>query len=101
MVGRAIRNLSLLLGGIALPDDDGGDGDALDPASIAAKDTAALLAITQGLAGVETAKARLDDTVAAARERGISWDRIGAVVGSSKQAARERFGVRPNSGLAS
>jgi len=48
------------------------------------------------------AEAELDAAVRAARANGDSWDVIGAALGTSARAARERFGhklKRPRSGL--
>lgn len=42
---------------------------------------------------IDAAREELAAAVAAAREDGRSWGAIGLVLGVSKQAARERFGV--------
>lgn len=47
-----------------------------------------------GLADVSALYARLhlDDVVQEARSNGRTWDQIAGVLGTSKQAAREKFG---------
>ena len=42
---------------------------------------------------LETARQQLTDEVRAAHEAGLSWTVIGAVLGISRQAARQRFGT--------
>jgi hypothetical protein len=50
-----------------------------------------LSGLTQVQAVVSQADAAVHDYVAILRERGLSWTRIGAALGVSKQAAWERF----------
>jgi len=68
--------------------------DKLDPAALAAptSDGADLRAIGEALLAVATVDLSLARTVATAREHGRTWTQIAAVLGVSKQAARERFG---------
>ena len=47
--------------------------------------------IIEARKGVESAEAELRDAVAAARAAGDSWTVIGAALGTSKQAAFQRF----------
>jgi hypothetical protein len=44
--------------------------------------------ITQG---IKTIERQLRDSVAQAREQGVSWEQIGKALGVSRQAAWERF----------
>lgn len=48
-------------------------------------------AIQMALATVEHAEARLRDTIATANVAGMSWEDIGEALGTTKQAAWERF----------
>lgn len=68
--------------------------DSLDPKAIASPDSdgADLLAIGTALRTVAASDLRLADQVAKARANGRTWTQIAAVLGVSKQAARERFG---------
>jgi len=68
--------------------------DQLDPTTIASSDSdaAALRAIGKALHAVAASDLGLADQVARARANGRTWTQIGAVLGISKQAARERFG---------
>jgi hypothetical protein len=68
--------------------------DQLDPETLASPEAEAedLRAIGQALHAVAASDLRLADEVAKARASGRTWTQIGAVLGVSKQAARERFG---------
>jgi len=68
--------------------------DTLDPAALASPDSdgADLRAIGEALLAVATVDLTLAKTVVTAREHGRTWSQIAAVLGVSKQAARERFG---------
>jgi hypothetical protein len=68
--------------------------DELDPATTPAEDINDLRAIAQAVTEVAAAHARLEGAVRAARERGRSWARIGIALGTSRQAARERYEER-------
>lgn len=68
--------------------------ESLDPAALASpnSDGADLRAIGEALLAVATVDLTLAQTVATARGHGRTWTQIAAVLGVSKQAARERFG---------
>jgi len=68
--------------------------DQLDPATVASPDSDAadLRAIAEALHAVAASDLGLADQVARARANGRTWTQIGAMLGVSKQAARERFG---------
>jgi hypothetical protein len=63
------------------------------PEPTTARDAAPLRAIVAAAEEQVNARAALDEAVAAARREGFSWGAIGAVLGVSRQAARERFGA--------
>jgi hypothetical protein len=62
--------------------------------------TEPLRALAEALAAVREAESRLHDTVDAAREAGHSWSEIGEVLGTTRQAAFQRFGrpIDPRTG---
>lgn len=66
-----------------------------DPSPLATKaaDASDLRRISQADAAIGAAREELAAAVAAARDNGRSWGAIGMVLGVSKQAARERFGL--------
>ena len=64
-----------------------------DPASSDARDATQFRRIVAALDAVDQADTELRAAIAAAREAGDSWTVIGAALGVSKQAARQRFGV--------
>jgi hypothetical protein len=68
--------------------------DQLDPEAIASPESDAtdLRAIGEALHAVAVSDLGLADQVARARANGRTWTQIAAVLGVSKQAARERFG---------
>lgn len=68
--------------------------NSLDPEAIASPDSDAsdLRAIGDALRAVAASDLSLADQVAKARANGRTWTQIAAVLGVSKQAARERFG---------
>lgn len=68
--------------------------DNLDPAALASPDSDGrdLRAIGDALLAVAASDLELADRVAEARANGRTWTQIAAVLGVSKQAARERFG---------
>jgi len=68
--------------------------DSLDPAALAepGSDGEDLRAIADALHTVAASDLLLVDRVAEARANGRTWTQIAAVLGVSKQAARERFG---------
>jgi hypothetical protein len=68
--------------------------DSLDPNALASPDSDGreLRAIGDALRAVAASDLELADRVADARASGRTWTQIAAVLGVSKQAARERFG---------
>ncbi len=69
--------------------------DGLDPATTPARDGRHLRAIGIALAAAEEAEVRLREAVAAAHQAGDSWAAIGAVLGTSRQAAHRKFADGP------
>lgn len=69
--------------------------DQLDPSALASSesDGADLRAIGDALRTVAVSDLHLVEQVAKARANGRTWTQIAAVLGVSKQAARERFGA--------
>ena len=67
--------------------------EALDQEALASPDSdgADLREIAETLHAVATLDLALADKVAQARQNGRTWTQIAAVLGVSKQAARERF----------
>jgi hypothetical protein len=63
-----------------------------DPGDLAWEDVSDLSAIGQAMRTVDDAERGLVLAVATARLHGRSWAEIGAVLGTSKQAAQQRFG---------
>jgi hypothetical protein len=61
-----------------------------DPAEI--KDAAALRAVRLAFQARAEAERHLADAVSVARAEGHSWAAIGAMVGTSGEAARQRYG---------
>jgi hypothetical protein len=68
--------------------------DSIDPAAIASPDSdgADLRAVGDALRAVAVSDLELAERVADARANGRTWTQIAAILGVSKQAARERFG---------
>jgi len=68
--------------------------DSLDPKALASPDSdgADLRAIGDALRAAAASDLNLAEVVAKARANGRTWTQIAAVLGVSKQAARERFG---------
>ena len=66
--------------------------DALEPASTPADDVSDLRAIVKAVTDVVDAERRLEAAVRAALANGRSWAWIGQALGTTKQAAAERFG---------
>jgi len=60
------------------------------------RDAAPLRAIRKSLISRARAEAHLASAVAAAREAGHSWSAIGAILGTSGEAARQRYGGGPS-----
>ncbi|MEW6581757.1 MAG: hypothetical protein AB1416_03245 [Actinomycetota bacterium] len=58
------------------------------------RDPEAFAAVRRAVAARADAERSLRDAVAAARSRGCSWRTIGSLLGTSGEAARQRYGVR-------
>jgi DNA-directed RNA polymerase specialized sigma24 family protein len=67
--------------------------ESLDPAATPAEDPTDLRRIGLALRNLADDQREVDEAVAAARENGRSWGEIGLVLGISRQAARERYGL--------
>jgi hypothetical protein len=65
--------------------------DGLDPSTTPAEDISDLRAVAEAVTAVAAADARLREAVAVARAHGRSWGHIAAVLGVSRQSARERY----------
>lgn len=65
--------------------------DQLDPAHLDFRDAAHVRAIIAAAQALTAAEENLRQAVADARAAGDSWTLIGAALGTSKQAAHERF----------
>jgi hypothetical protein len=64
--------------------------DSVAPESL--RDASHFRRIIEAREGLEAAEQELRDAVAAARAAGDSWTIIGAAMGTTKQAAYQRFG---------
>ena len=64
--------------------------DSVAPESL--RDASHFRRIIEAKQGIDAAEQELRDAVAAAREAGDSWTVIGAALGTTKQAASQRFG---------
>lgn len=67
----------------------------LSPAPHVDRGAAEFRRITAARTAAAKAEAELDAAVTAARAKGDSWEVIGAALGTSARAARERFGHAP------
>jgi hypothetical protein len=65
-----------------------------EPQSGAVKDARALRDVAAAFAHVATSERELADAVSVARAEGHSWAAIGAMLGTSGEAARQRYGAR-------
>lgn len=65
--------------------------EAHDPDPADVKDAASLRAVRLAFQARADAERRLADAVSAARAEGHSWAAIGAMVGTSGEAARQRY----------
>jgi len=65
--------------------------DNLDPATIRLEDITDLRAVAEAVNKIAVAQGALEEAVKAARANGRSWGRLSMVLGTSRQAARERF----------
>lgn len=66
--------------------------DQLDPATVPARDATYSRRIVQARQDLEHADAELRRVVAEARAAGESWSVIGMALGTTRQAAQQRFG---------
>jgi hypothetical protein len=66
--------------------------EAHDPEPADIKDAAELRAVRLAFQARADAEGRLADAVSVARAEGHSWASIGAMVGTSGEAARQRYG---------
>jgi hypothetical protein len=64
-----------------------------DPADV--NDTASLRAVRLAFQARADAERHLADAVSVARAEGHSWAAIGAMVGTSREAARQRYANQP------
>lgn len=68
--------------------------DSIEPDPADARDASHIRRIIAAADACETADAELRAAVAAARAAGDTWDAIGVALGTSRQAAYQRFGKR-------
>jgi hypothetical protein len=68
--------------------------DSIEPDPANARDASHIRRIIAAAGACETADAELRAAVAAARAAGDTWDAIGVALGTSRQAAYQRFGKR-------
>lgn len=68
--------------------------DSLDPAAIASPDADAshLRRLGAAVRAASTSQVELADAVSAARNHGHTWTQIATMLGTSRQAAQERYG---------
>ncbi|HUF99650.1 MAG TPA: hypothetical protein VMM60_16095 [Ilumatobacter sp.] len=67
-----------------------------EPADV--RDATALRAVRDAVLARADAERNLGDAVVRARQQGHSWAAIGAMVGTSGEAARQRYGRAVNAG---
>lgn len=72
--------------------------DSLDPAAVASPDADAtcLRRIGAAISAAAAMQAELAESVAAARDHGHTWTQIATMLGTSRQAAQERYGEPVN-----
>ncbi|KAA8954327.1 hypothetical protein [Mycobacterium sp.] len=66
--------------------------DCVDPATHPARDATAFRRIVAATEAVHNAETELIDAVTEARRRGDSWTAIAVALGTTRQAAQQRFG---------
>jgi hypothetical protein len=66
--------------------------EAVEPDPADARDASYMRRIIAASEALAVAEAELRAAVAAARENGDTWDAIGVALGTSRQAAYQRFG---------
>ena len=72
--------------------------ESLDVEDLDWADAAPLRGVVRALEGVAEAEHRLADAVDSARARKIPWSAIGMALGTSGEAARQRFGASTSPG---
>lgn len=65
--------------------------DGIDPTTAPGRDGRHLRAIGDALTALENADAELQGAIQDARSAGDSWEAIGAVLGTSRQAAHRKY----------
>lgn len=88
-VGLCRHGSEIIAHGEAMADDF--EQNPPDPAQ--AKDGAPLWAIAAAARARAAAEQEVADAVAAAPSEGVSWNAIGMMLGTSGQAARQRYGA--------
>lgn len=63
-----------------------------EPAAGDERDPAAYLALREAVVSRSEAERAIKEAVAAARSHGYSWASIGKIIGTSGEAARQRYG---------
>jgi hypothetical protein len=71
--------------------------ERFDPASAKPVDTSDLRQLAEAVDALHAQEARIRELVALAHANGHSWGRIGIALGTSRQAARERFAEKTRS----
>lgn len=66
--------------------------ETYEPAAGDERDPAAYLALRQAVVSRSEAERSIKEAVAAARSHGYSWAFIGRIIGTSGEAARQRYG---------
>jgi len=103
-LSRAVASLSDVAGGIVgVPRVEVAEDDAPPPMpeTLAAAQLRLVLDVGAAQLAVEESQGALTRRVQDARERGVSWTRIGGALGVTKQSARARFQKRSISGSGS
>lgn len=69
--------------------------DSLDPAAVTSPDADAcrLRRIANAVRGAATSQAELADAVVDARDHGHTWSQIATMLGTTRQAAQQRYDV--------
>jgi hypothetical protein len=83
---------------VARADDLARQFEDFDPGSGSAKDAATLRAVREGFEDVALAQKRLAERVSVAKAAGHSWASIGLMLGTTGEAARQRYGPRAAGG---
>jgi hypothetical protein len=68
--------------------------DSIEPNPADARDASHIRRIIAAAEACNSAETELQAAVAAARNAGDTWDAIGVALGTSRQAAYQRFGKR-------